>query len=78
MVRATLEQIWFCTWLRHHPVDLVVNIDALIYADNLGNLEDVKDLPNYRYFHGDLRNALEISKTFSEHNIEAVIQLAAD
>jgi len=65
-------------WLRHHPDDLVVNFDALTYAGNLGNLEDVKDLPNYRFFHGDLRNALEISKAFSEHNIEAVIHLAAE
>jgi len=65
-------------WLRHHPDDLVVNFDALTYAGNLGNLEDVKGLPNYHFFHGDLRNALEISKAFSEHNIEAVIHLAAE
>ena len=65
-------------WLRHHPDDLVVNFDALTYAGNLGNLEEVKDLPNYRFFRGDLRNALEISKAFSEHNFEAVIHLAAE
>ena len=65
-------------WLRHHPDDLLVNFDALTYAGNLGNLEDVKGLPNYHFFHGDLRNALEISKAFSEHNIEAVIHLAAE
>ena len=65
-------------WLRHHPDDLVVNFDALTYAGNLANLEDVKNLPNYRFFHGDLRNALEISNAFSEHNIEAVIHLAAE
>ena len=53
-------------WLRRHPDDLVVNFDALTYADNLGNLEDVKDLPNYRFFHGKVRNVLEISKAFSE------------
>jgi len=65
-------------WLRHQPDDLVVNFDALTYAGNLANLEEIKDLPNYRFFHGDLRNALEISKAFSEHNIEAVIHLAAE
>jgi len=65
-------------WLRHHPDDLVVNFDALTYAGNLGNLEDVKNHPNYSFFRGDLRNTLEISKTFSEHNIEAVIHLAAE
>ena len=65
-------------WLRHQPDDLVVNFDALTYAGNLANLEEVKDLPNYRFFQGDLRNTLEISKAFSEHNIEAVIHLAAE
>ena len=65
-------------WLSHHPDDLVVNFDALTYAGNLGNLEEVKDLPSYRFLHGDLRNALEISTAFSEHNIEAVIHLAAE
>ena len=64
--------------LRHHPDDLVVNFDALTYAGNLGSLEDIKNLPNYRFFHGDLRNTLEISKAFSEHKIEAVIHLAAE
>ena len=65
-------------WLRHHPDDLVVNFDVLTYAGNLVNLEDIKSLPNYRFFHGDLRNTLEISKAFSEHNVEAVIHLAAE
>ena len=65
-------------WLRHHPDDLVVNFDALTYAGNLSSLEDIKNLPNYRLFLGDLRNTLEISKAFSEHNVEAVIHLAAE
>ena len=56
--------------LRHHPDDLVVNFDALTYACNLGSMDDIKNLPNYRFFHSDLRNALEISKVFSEQNIE--------
>ena len=64
-------------WLRHHPDDLVVNFDALTYAGYFGRLDDINNLPNYRLFHGDLRNTLEISKVFSEQNIEAVIHLAA-
>ena len=65
-------------WLRHHPNDLVVNFDALTYASNLVNLEEVKDHPNYRFFHGDLQKILDISKAFSEHNVEGVIHLAAE
>ena len=65
-------------WLRHHPDDLVVNFDALTYASNLENLEEVKDHPNYRFVHGDLQKTLDISKAFSEHNVEAIIHLAAE
>ena len=56
-------------WLRHHPDDLVVNFDALTFASNLENLEEVKDIPNYRFVHGDSQKTLNISKAFSEHNV---------
>ena len=65
-------------WLRNHPDDVVINFDALTYAGNLENLQEVKTHPNYRFVLGDLRNPLEISKTFSEHKIDAVIHLAAE
>ena len=65
-------------WLSSHPDDLVVNFDALTYAGNLQNLEEVKDHPNYCFVHGDLRNPQDVSRTFSEHNIDAVIHLAAE
>lgn len=65
-------------WLRSHPDDLVVNFDSLTYAGNLENLANIKDLPNYRFVHGDLHNYSDITNAFSEHNIEAVIHLAAE
>ena len=64
--------------MRHHPDDLVVTFDAFTYTGNLDNLEDLKVHPNYRFVHGDLQKTMDISKVFSEYNVEAVIHLAAE
>ena len=62
----------------HHPDDLVVKFDVFTFTGNLENLEDVKVHPNYRFVHGDLQKTMDISKAFSEYNVEAVIHLAAE
>ena len=64
--------------MRQHLDDLVVKFGAFTYAGNLENLEDVKVHPNYRFIHGDLQKTMDISKDFSEYNVEAVIHLATD
>ena len=63
--------------MRHHPDDLFVKFDAFTYTGNLENLEDVKVYPNYRFVHGDFQKYMDISKVFSEYNVEAIIHLAA-
>ena len=65
-------------WLRNHPDDVVINFDALTYAGNLENLQEVKTNPNYRFVLGNLQKPLDISTAFAEHNVEAVIHLAAE
>ena len=39
---------------KHHPDDVVVNLDALTYAGNLENLKQVEDNPNYTFVKGDV------------------------
>ena len=63
--------------MRHHPDDLFVKFDAFSYTGNLVNIADVKVHLNYRFVHGDLQKTIDISKAFSEYNVEAVIHLAA-
>ena len=46
-------------WLRNHPDDVVINFDALTYAGNLENLQEVKTHPNYQFVLGDLQNPLD-------------------
>ena len=64
--------------MHHHPDDLVVKFVAFTYTGNLENLEDVEVLPNYHFINGDLQKTMDISKDFSEYNVEAVIHLAAE
>ena len=36
-------------WLKQHPADSIVNLDALTYAGNLANLAEVEASPNYHF-----------------------------
>lgn len=58
----------------------IVNLDALTYAGNLLNLEDVeRDFPErYSFIHGDIRDRESVRAVFEEHNIDAVVHFAAE
>ena len=40
--------------LNKYPDYKIINIDALTYAGNIENLNDVKDNPNYTFVHGNI------------------------
>src|SRR5690625_4548131 len=61
-----------------HPDVRFINLDALTYAGNLMNLVDVEDAPNYRFVHGDIRDADLVRSLFREHDISSVVHFAAD
>lgn len=44
-------------WLREHPDDEIVNLDALTYAANLESLADVENHPHYQFVKGDITDA---------------------
>jgi dTDP-glucose 4,6-dehydratase len=56
----------------------LVNLDALTYAGNPANLDSVRDHPLYRFIHGDITDAAVVKQVFAEHEITAVIHLAAE
>ena len=41
-------------WLRRHPQDRVVVLDALTYAGNLTSLASVQTAPEFRFVHGNV------------------------
>ena len=54
----------------------VINLDALTYAGNIENLDDIKDKPNYKFVHGNICNKKLVRELVNE--IDAVINFAAE
>src|SRR5215831_3954681 len=61
-----------------YPSYLIVNVDALTYAGNLENLEDVEDAPNYRFEKADITEGRKIDELFEQYMFDGVIHLAAE
>jgi dTDP-glucose 4,6-dehydratase len=58
----------------------IVNLDALTYAGNPANFEDLasEQAERYRFIHGDIGDTLLIEQIFSEESIEGIIHFAAE
>ena len=54
----------------------VINLDALTYAGNIGNLDDVKNNPNYSFVHGNICDKKLVRELVKE--VDAVINFAAE
>ncbi|PCD75565.1 dTDP-glucose 4,6-dehydratase [Pseudothioclava arenosa] len=56
----------------------VVNLDALTYAGNLANLDDIAADPGYRFVQADIRDRAALARVFAEEVPGAVMHLAAE
>ncbi|MGK0673449.1 MAG: dTDP-glucose 4,6-dehydratase [Halothiobacillaceae bacterium] len=65
-------------WMRHHPNDRVVVLDALTYAGNLANLDAIKDRPNFRFVHGDIRDQALVEQLLREEGLDTIVHFAAE
>ena len=65
-------------WLREHPADLVVVLDALTYAGSRANLEPVKDHRNYHFVHGNICDTPLVEELLREHKIDVIVHFAAE
>ncbi len=54
----------------------VINLDALTYAGNIDNLNDVKDNQNYKFVHGNICDKKLVAELVSQ--VDAVINFAAE
>lgn len=63
-------------WMRQHPKDSVVNLDALTYAGNLGNLSEVEHNPQYQFIHGDICDTAVVVRAMTD--IDIVVHFAAE
>lgn len=62
--------------LRNRPDMHVVSLDALTYAGNLANLDDLRDNPRHRFVRGNICDAKLVDELLSD-GIDAIINAAA-
>jgi dTDP-glucose 4,6-dehydratase len=55
----------------------VVNLDALTYAGNPENLEDLLEHPGYTFVHGDIRDRVLVERIMAS-GIDAIVHMAAE
>jgi dTDP-glucose 4,6-dehydratase len=60
------------------PGSKVVNLDALTYAGNLESLADLKADAGHVFVRGDIRDGALVRSLIQEHQIEAVVNFAAE
>ncbi|HYP16732.1 MAG TPA: GDP-mannose 4,6-dehydratase, partial [Opitutus sp.] len=56
----------------------LVNLDALTYAGNPANVADLAHDPRYVFAQGDIGDTALVTRLLSEHEIDAVINFAAE
>ena len=62
--------------LKKHPDYKVYNLDALTYAGNIDNLNDVKDNSNYKFVHGNICDKKLVRELISQ--VDVVVNFAAE
>jgi len=65
-------------WLKAHPGDRVVILDALTYAGSIGNLEPVAKRPEYRFVHGNICDTSLLERLLREENLDTIVHFAAE
>jgi dTDP-glucose 4,6-dehydratase len=69
----------FIHYIIDHNQDLrVTNLDAVTYAGNEANLENIKTNPNYHFIKGDICDQELVRKIFVENDIDTVVHFAAE
>ncbi len=56
----------------------IVNLDALTYAGNLGNLASLKNDPRHLFVKGDISDRALVARLLTEHQPKAIVHFAAE
>ena len=65
-------------WLREHPADRVVVLDALTYAGNLANLEAVMHRPGLRFVQANIGDTALLERLLREEQLDTIVHFAAE
>jgi dTDP-glucose 4,6-dehydratase len=63
--------------LTSRPSVVVLNLDSLTYAGNLGNLADLAEHPRYRFVRGDIADRDTVRQVFRQ-GVRSVVHFAAE
>ena len=61
-----------------YPDYNIFNLDALTYAGNLENLQDIENEKNYTFIKGDITDENFIDKIFEKYRFDSIVHLAAE
>ena len=56
----------------------IYNLDALTYAGNPQNLQDVENKDNYTFLHGNINDESYVNSIFDKYKFDGIIHLAAE
>src|SRR4029078_7273806 len=65
-------------WLREHPRDAVVVLDALTYAGNLETLAGFEGESRMHFVRGDVADADVVARTLSDDGVDTIVHFAAE
>ena len=63
---------------KKYPEDMYVCLDALTYAGNYHNIENLESLNNYKFVYGDITNREFVLELFQKEKFDVVINFAAE
>lgn len=65
-------------WLRQHPKDRVLVVDALTYAGNRANLAPVEDNPRLTFEQKNICDTAAMSDLIARHQVDTIVHFAAE
>ena len=73
---------FIASWLVRHlvvkyPTYNVVSFDKLDYCSSLNHSRLLEGRPNFKFFHGDVTNDMDVLRCLQKYNIDTIFHLAA-
>jgi dTDP-glucose 4,6-dehydratase len=65
-------------WLRGHPDDRLLVLDALTYAGTRSSLAPLEGRPNFRFIHGNICDQELVTELLRGENIDTLVHFAAE
>lgn len=65
-------------WIKKYPNDRVIAFDALTYAGNRSNLNELNELKNFRFVHENILNQEHVEQLLREEKVNTLVHFAAE